>query len=126
MSIPTTTNHPLTFEQFDDIYRARLGDADRPTAYVAYVRAEAQVEETYGIRRYKNHQTFMAARTNRRARSASPDEPNRVGESPVGKTPIKCQLCDTELYLVPRGDLRTIIPHFCEGCRDEIKKLILV
>ena len=112
---------PLTFEQFDDLYRRRLADADRPTAYLAYVRAEAEVEEQYGARRYKNHQTFMAARANRRRSSASPLEGGRGGD---GKVPIICQFCDTELYRVPRGDLRTIIPHTCPGCIFEIRKMI--
>ena len=114
----TTTNHPITFEQFDAIYRARLGDADHPSCYVAYVRAEAQVEAQYGERRYKNYPTYVATRT----RNARRDTPPPIG----GQIHIKCQLCDTILYHVPRGDLRTIIPHFCESCMEEIKKLIFV
>ena len=114
---------PLTFEQFDDLYRRRLADDDRPTAYLAYVRAEAEVEQQYGARRYKNHQTFMAARANRRRAShLSTGEGGRGGEA--GKVPINCQFCDTELYRVPRGDLRTIIPHTCQACIFEIRKMI--
>lgn len=118
----TSTTTPITFEQFDAIYRARLGDDDQPSCYLAYVRAESQVEAQYGERRYKNYQTFVATRTRLSRRENG--QKNVVTNS--AKVPINCQLCDTELYTVPRGDLRTIIPHFCEGCREEIRKLIFV
>lgn len=119
MSKETQPITPISFDEFDAIYRAHLGDDDRPSCYVAYVRAESEVEKWHGERRYKNYATFVATRT-RYARRENTQQQN------AGKVPIKCQICDTELFTVPRGDLRTIIPHFCEVCRDEIRKLIFI
>lgn len=117
---PTATppTAPITFEAFEAMYRARLGDPDQPSCYVAYVRAEAQVEQEYGARRYKNYATFVATRTRNARRE--PTAPAATGS----KVPVKCHICDNDLYLVPRGDLRTIIPHICDTCRDEIRKII--
>lgn len=110
----------ITFEAFEALYRSRLGDPDRPSCYVAYVRAEAQVEQEYGARRYKNYATFVATRTRNAKRE--PTAPAATGS----KVAVKCHICDNDLYHVPRGDLRTIIPHICDGCRDEIRKLIFL
>ncbi len=122
----TTAPPPLTLEQFEEIYQKYLGPPHYKTAYFAYLDAEAEVERTHGERKYKNHQSFMSARTNRNRRSASPIDGGKGGEQQShGKVPIKCQICTAELYHVPRGDFRTIIPHICDGCRDEIRKLIL-
>ena len=120
----TTTAPPsLTLEQFEEIYQKYLGPPHYKTAYLAYLDAEAEVERTHGERKYKNHQSFMSARTNRNRRDAASPSNGGVGG---GKVAVKCQICTAELYHVPRGDLRTIIPHICEACRDEIRKLIFV
>lgn len=118
MSTTTTTMPPITFEQFDTIYRARLADADQPSCYVAYVRAEAEVETLYGVRRYKNYATFVATRTRQTRRNNGSDGPI------ASQIAIKCKICDNTLFTVPSGDLRTLIPHICEGCRDKIRKII--
>lgn len=114
--MPTT----ITFEEFEAIYRSHLADADQPSCYVAYVRAEAEVEATYGERRYKNYPTFVATRT----RVSRRTENNVVINS--GKIAVKCYICNMDIFHVTRGDIRTMIPHICEGCRDEIRKLIFV
>lgn len=111
---------PITFEQFEAIYRRHLADPDQPSCYVAYVRAEAEVEAQYGERRYKNYPTFVSTRTRLSRRT----ENNIVINS--AKIPIKCYICNNELFHVARGDFRTMIPHICEACRDEIRKLIFV
>lgn len=122
--------HPLSFDDFMALYQQHLGDPDRPNCYTAYVRAEADAVALHGRRRYANDKTFrntMSRHNTAAKRNASPIEGGRGAEQRnTGKVPIKCQLCESELYQVPRGDLRTIIPHFCEGCRDEIRKLIFV
>lgn len=117
---------PITFEEFDAIYRARLGDPDQPSCYVAYVRAEAQVEKEYGERRYKNHASYMAARSQRRTRDTGAQESPPIDSKAVNIVTINCQICTTQMFTVPRGDLRTIIPHICEGCKDELRKLIFI
>lgn len=119
---PAKTGATITFDQFDALYRAHLGDHDHPSCYVAYVRAEAEVEERHGARRWKNYETFVATRT----RYARQSDTAKNTQNNPGKVPVKCQICDTELFHVPRGDLRTIIPHICDACRDEIRKLIFV
>jgi len=110
----------ITFDQFDALYRAHLGDPDQPSCYTAYIRAEDDVVQQYGERRYKNYPSYVSARTNRRAREKEAGATTNT----TGKIPIKCHICTAELFTVPRGDLRTIIPHICDGCRDEIRKLI--
>lgn len=128
---PTTPPHPVTFDEFDALYRAHLADADAPSCYIAYCRAEDDIHHRTGARRWKNYQTFVNTRTrrNRDQKNASP----AVAETTPGKknvlnnptrTEIKCQLCDTTLYTVPRGDLRTIIPQMCAGCIGKVKNLI--
>lgn len=112
---------PLTFDEFEALYQKHLGAPDQPTCYMAYIRAESEHTAGTGDRRYKNYATFVATRTrNNRNIRATPEN------NTSAKVAVKCQLCDGELYRVPRGDLRTIIPHFCEGCREEIKKLIFI
>lgn len=117
------TGGTIPFEEFDAIYRAHLADPDQPSCYVAYVRAEAEVEKRTGARRWRNYPTFISARTrHRRKNTADAPEKNAVNISGV---PIKCQICSTELYRVPRGDIRTLIPQTCRECIAEMKKLIL-
>lgn len=119
--IATMFYQPLTFDEFEALYQKHLGAPDQPTCYMAYIRAESEHTAGTGDRRYKNYATFVATRTrNNRNIRATPEN------NTSAKVTVKCQLCDGELYRVPRGDLRTIIPHFCEGCREEIKKLIFI
>ena len=134
---PTTPPHPVTFDEFDALYRAHLADTDAPSCYIAYCRAEDDVHNRTGARRWKNYQTFVNTRTRRnreqKSSAASPLEGGRGGGPTAGqknvlnnhsRTEIKCQLCDTPLYTVPRGDLRTIIPQMCAGCIGKVKNLI--
>lgn len=125
MSMPTTTTHPVTFEEFKAVYLEHLGDPDNPNCHIAYMRAEADMVTIHGQRRYANHKTFrntMSRYDSARRTAAQPNPENP--QKNTWQIPIKCQICETELYRVPRGDLRTIIPHFCEECRVEIKRLI--
>lgn len=128
---PTAPPHPVTFDEFDAIYRAHLADEDRPKCETAYLRAEADIFTRTGARRWKNYQTFVNTRTrrNREQKNAAPAVAEAIaGKKNVvpnyGRTEIKCQLCDTTLYTVPRGDLRTIIPQMCAGCIGKVKNLI--
>ena len=133
---PTAPPHPVTFDEFDAIYRAHLADEDRPKCETAYLRTEADIFTRTGARRWKNYQTFVNTRTrrNREQKNGAPtidggrggdamaDKKNAVPN--YSKTEIKCQFCDTVLYTVPRGDLRTIIPQMCAGCIGKVKNLI--
>lgn len=113
-----------TYDEFKTRYLHHLGDPDRPNGYTAYCRAEADHVARHGGRRYANHKTFRntMSRHDTQRRQATTTTPT----TGTGLVPINCQICDTELHRVPRNDLRTIIPHFCEDCRTELKKLILV
>ncbi len=132
---PTTPTAPVTFDEFDAIYRAHLADPDTPSCYIAYCRAESDHEQSTGARRWKNYQTFVNTRTRRNREqkngAASPSPAEALAKAGTKNTPhhharteIKCQLCPTTIATVPRGDLRTIIPQICGNCIEKIKNLI--
>lgn len=50
--------HPLSFSDFEVIYLCHLAADDRPTCFVAYCRAEADVVSRYGERKLKSYNTF--------------------------------------------------------------------
>ena len=132
---PPAPPHPVTFDEFDAIYRAHLADDDRPKCETAYLRAEADIFTRTGARRWKNYQTFVNTRTRRNREqkngAASPSPAEALAKAGTKNTPhhharteIKCQLCPTTIATVPRGDLRTIIPQICPACIEKIKNLI--
>ena len=59
---PTTPPHPVTFDEFDALYRAHLADTDAPSCYIAYCRAEDDVHNRTGARPWKNYQTLVNTR----------------------------------------------------------------
>lgn len=135
MNTTTTTITPCaSYEAFEAQYLHHLADPDRPTAYLAYCRAEAWHQRTYdGRRRYANHKAFRNTmsrhKTLKKAQSSLAPLPRVLGGNSLVKTntqvPINCQICNAELYRVPRGDIRTIIPHTCNTCIEKVKNLIL-
>lgn len=50
--------HPISFETLEALYLERLADDDRPTCYIAYCRAEAEIERRAGARKLKSYSTF--------------------------------------------------------------------
>ena len=50
--------HPITFEQFENMYLERLSDPDRPSCYIAYCRAEAEIVRLTGSKKLKSYHTF--------------------------------------------------------------------
>lgn len=62
--------HPLSFADFEVLYLCHLAADDRPTCYVAYSRAEADVAAQWGQRKLNNYNTFrtMLWRQRRRHR----------------------------------------------------------
>lgn len=60
--------HPTPFEELELIYLQRLSDSDRPTCYMAYCRAEAEIVERTGSRKLNSYDTFrtMLWRSRRR------------------------------------------------------------
>lgn len=50
--------HPLSFADFEVIYLCHLSADDRPTCFIAYCRAEADVINRYGDRKLKSYNTF--------------------------------------------------------------------
>lgn len=50
--------HPVTFSRLEALYVEHLGDADRPSCYVAYCRAESRVFAETGSRKLKSYHTF--------------------------------------------------------------------
>ena len=60
--------HPVAFETLESLYMERLADKDRPSGYIAYCRAEAEIERIAGRRKLKSYNTFrtMLWRSRRR------------------------------------------------------------
>lgn len=50
--------HPISFEQFEMLYLEHLSDQDRPTCFVAYLRAEAEIVRQTGAKKLKSYNTF--------------------------------------------------------------------
>lgn len=125
MNTPTNA----TYEDFEAQYHRHLADPDRPSAYIAYCRAEAWHQAQHGQRRYADHKSFRntMSRYNTQKKSQIPTaQPPAalVATAATGKVYICCQICSERMYLVPRGDLRTIIPHTCQDCIEKFRKLI--
>lgn len=55
------TSSALPLPDFIRLYQDHLGAADRPSCYIAYCRAEADMERDHGRRRYANFHTFHAS-----------------------------------------------------------------
>jgi len=121
----STDPHPVAYESFEALYLRHLADTDRPSCYVAYCRAEAEMVSEHGRRRYANHKAFRNTMSRRNARQKTEDKPEEKKRVNIyGRENIKCQLCDIVLYTVPRGDLRTIIPQTCQICTDRLRRVI--
>lgn len=54
------SNHAeiISFELFERIYLEYLMAGDRPTCYVAYLRAESEVFRQFGAKRHKTYVSF--------------------------------------------------------------------
>lgn len=50
--------HPCSVAEFDAIYQQHWRAADQPLRYIAYLRAEADVEREHGARKYKSFESF--------------------------------------------------------------------
>lgn len=68
--------HPITFEKFYLEYINQLGAADRPSAYIAYVRTEAHFATDDFPRRYINHATFQSTSSRLRNRARKNTQPS--------------------------------------------------
>lgn len=60
--------HPMPWIDFEMIYLAHLADADHPSCYIAYCRAEADVAAAQMPRRHVSYAAFRKAMSTARAR----------------------------------------------------------
>lgn len=50
--------HPVPFERLEALYLEHLADTDRPSCYVAYCRAEAEIVAETGARKLASYECF--------------------------------------------------------------------
>ena len=99
--------HPCTAAEFEALYFAHLSAPDQPTAYNAYLRAEAAVMLQYGDRKYKNYDTFKNCISKMRARARA------AGQVPDKREALAGIIKTVNVYLY-RIDLPTLIRYQSE------------
>lgn len=54
---------PMSFDRFLALYYLHLSASDRPSCFIAYCRAEAEVVRQTGERRYANYNAFKVTKS---------------------------------------------------------------